>query len=244
MDCIFVWSRLTWVSLFLSLHQPSGVLPCSSALIITAVLSLLRICSGVSSSSSTGCSEVCRNVIGSGKVQKCALEALTALSSSPGKTVYVWDDWNSEQDFLFFLNLFYFSLMGNVIGKTATVPTELNGASQYNSKIVQNIVSHFLCTERPSQIKLYTMYWHKNKCYSVLTWYVLFSVRRCFLRMKNLACILQHVCFRSKGEDQWSVHSSDTISEQSWFWPNCKLFLSMHTLIQLSLFVFCHWLSR
>ncbi|XP_045904138.1 BRCA1-associated ATM activator 1 isoform X3 [Micropterus dolomieu] len=64
--------------------KPSGVLPCSSALIITAVLSLLRICSGVSSSSSTGCSEVCRNVIGSGKVQKCALEALTALSSSPG----------------------------------------------------------------------------------------------------------------------------------------------------------------
>ncbi|XP_031718914.1 integrator complex assembly factor BRAT1 isoform X2 [Anarrhichthys ocellatus] len=65
--------------------SPSGVLPCPPDLIVTAVLSLLRICSGVSSSSSsTSCSEVCRNVIGSGKVQKCALEALTALNSSPG----------------------------------------------------------------------------------------------------------------------------------------------------------------
>ncbi|XP_044047502.1 BRCA1-associated ATM activator 1 isoform X2 [Siniperca chuatsi] len=64
--------------------KPSGVLPCPPVLIVTAVLSLLSICSGVSSSSSAGCSEVCRNVIGSGKVQKCALEALTALSCSPG----------------------------------------------------------------------------------------------------------------------------------------------------------------
>ncbi|XP_078022278.1 integrator complex assembly factor BRAT1 isoform X3 [Epinephelus lanceolatus] len=63
---------------------PSSVLPCPPQLIVTAVLSLLRICSGVSFSSSSGFSEVCRNVIGSGKVQKCALEALTALSSSPG----------------------------------------------------------------------------------------------------------------------------------------------------------------
>ncbi|KAM9362562.1 integrator complex assembly factor BRAT1 [Symphorus nematophorus] len=62
--------------------MPSDVVPCPPDLIITAVLSLLKICSGVSSS--TGCSEVCRNVIGSGKVQKCALEALTALSSGPG----------------------------------------------------------------------------------------------------------------------------------------------------------------
>ncbi|KAF1395502.1 hypothetical protein PFLUV_G00012170 [Perca fluviatilis] len=61
-----------------------GVLPCPPVLIVTAVVSLLRICSGTSSSSSTVCSEVCRNVIGSGKVQKCALEALTALNSSPG----------------------------------------------------------------------------------------------------------------------------------------------------------------
>ncbi|XP_028450615.1 integrator complex assembly factor BRAT1 isoform X2 [Perca flavescens] len=63
---------------------PPGVLPCPPVLIVTAVVSLLRICSGTSSSSSTGSSEVCRNVIGSGKVQKCALEALTALNSSPG----------------------------------------------------------------------------------------------------------------------------------------------------------------
>ncbi|XP_070780725.1 BRCA1-associated ATM activator 1 [Enoplosus armatus] len=63
--------------------KPSHVLPCPPALIVTAVLSLLRICSGVSSSSSAGCSEACRNVIGSGKVQKCALEALIALGSSP-----------------------------------------------------------------------------------------------------------------------------------------------------------------
>lgn len=76
----------TTVSLF-SPPQPSDVLPCPPDLIVTAVLSLLRICSGVSSS--TGCSEVCRNVIGSSKVQKCALEALTALNSSPGKCVCV-----------------------------------------------------------------------------------------------------------------------------------------------------------
>ncbi|KAK5865780.1 hypothetical protein PBY51_020022 [Eleginops maclovinus] len=63
---------------------PPDVLPCPPVSIVTAVLSLLRICSGVFSSSSTGCSEVCRNVIGSGKVQKCALEALTTLTSSPG----------------------------------------------------------------------------------------------------------------------------------------------------------------
>ncbi|KAM7009330.1 integrator complex assembly factor BRAT1 [Tautogolabrus adspersus] len=63
---------------------PSGLLPCPPTLIITAVLSLMRICRGVSTSSSSGCSEVCRNVIGSGKVQKCALEALTFLSNNPG----------------------------------------------------------------------------------------------------------------------------------------------------------------
>ncbi|XP_034542857.1 BRCA1-associated ATM activator 1 [Notolabrus celidotus] len=63
---------------------PSGLLPCPPVLIIPAVLSLLRICSGVSSTLSSGCSETCRNVIGSGKIQKCALEALMSLSSSPG----------------------------------------------------------------------------------------------------------------------------------------------------------------
>ncbi|XP_071361622.1 BRCA1-associated ATM activator 1 [Trachinotus anak] len=64
--------------------MPPDLLPCPPALIVTAVLSLLRICSGDSSSSPAGCSEVFRNVIGSGKVQKSALEALTGLSSSPG----------------------------------------------------------------------------------------------------------------------------------------------------------------
>ncbi|KAM8878728.1 integrator complex assembly factor BRAT1 isoform 2-T2 [Spinachia spinachia] len=63
---------------------PSCVLPCAPYSIVTAVLSLLRVCSSVSSPSPPGCSEVSRNVIGSGKVQKCALEALTALHSSPG----------------------------------------------------------------------------------------------------------------------------------------------------------------
>ncbi|XP_019125310.2 integrator complex assembly factor BRAT1 isoform X2 [Larimichthys crocea] len=62
--------------------MPSDVLPCPPDLIVTAVLSLLRICSGISSSA--GCSEACRNLIGSGKVQKCALEALTTLNNSPG----------------------------------------------------------------------------------------------------------------------------------------------------------------
>ncbi|XP_030588459.1 integrator complex assembly factor BRAT1 isoform X2 [Archocentrus centrarchus] len=66
-------------------------LPCPPVLIVAAVLSLLRFCSGDSSSSSAGCSEVFRNVIGSGKVQKCALEALAALSNSPGVKVQLTD---------------------------------------------------------------------------------------------------------------------------------------------------------
>ncbi|XP_040892235.1 BRCA1-associated ATM activator 1 [Toxotes jaculatrix] len=64
--------------------MPPDLLPCPPVLIVTAVLSLLRICGGDSCSSSTGCTEVFRNVIGSGKVQKSALEALTGLSSTPG----------------------------------------------------------------------------------------------------------------------------------------------------------------
>ncbi|XP_028261952.1 integrator complex assembly factor BRAT1 isoform X2 [Parambassis ranga] len=62
----------------------SDCLPCPPVLIVTAVLLVLRLCSGDSSSSSAGCCEVFRNIIGSGKVQKYALEALTALHSSPG----------------------------------------------------------------------------------------------------------------------------------------------------------------
>lgn len=63
--------------------QPSAALPCPPGSVVAAVLSLLQICSGLSSS--PGHRELCRNVISSGKVQKCALEALTALSGSPGK---------------------------------------------------------------------------------------------------------------------------------------------------------------
>ncbi|KAK2817279.1 hypothetical protein Q5P01_025470 [Channa striata] len=64
--------------------MPPDVLPCPPDLIVTAVLSLLNVCSGHTSLSHTGCNEVFRNVIGSGKVQKCALEALSALSCCPG----------------------------------------------------------------------------------------------------------------------------------------------------------------
>ncbi|XP_037830668.1 BRCA1-associated ATM activator 1 isoform X2 [Kryptolebias marmoratus] len=62
-------------------------LPCSPAEIVSAVLSVLRLCSGDSPSSSPGCAEVLRNVTGSGRVQKCALDALSALSSSSGVKV-------------------------------------------------------------------------------------------------------------------------------------------------------------
>lgn len=80
--CLICSSVITSLSLSLSLsfHQPADVLPCPPGLIVTAVLTLLTICSGHTSLSS----EVFRNVIGSGKVQKCALEALTALSCCPG----------------------------------------------------------------------------------------------------------------------------------------------------------------
>ncbi|CAB1436271.1 unnamed protein product [Pleuronectes platessa] len=64
--------------------MPGDLLPCPPVSILTAVLSLLRIVSGDSSSLSSGCSEVFRNLVGSGKVQKCSLEVLTGLSSSPG----------------------------------------------------------------------------------------------------------------------------------------------------------------
>ncbi|XP_029000914.1 BRCA1-associated ATM activator 1 isoform X2 [Betta splendens] len=67
---------------------PADLLPCPPGLIVTAVLALLSISSGQNSASSsptaTSCTEVSRNVIGSSKVQKCALEALAALSCCPG----------------------------------------------------------------------------------------------------------------------------------------------------------------
>lgn len=74
-------------SLFSSLpSQAPDCLPCSLHDVVSAVLSLLRLCSGDSSSSLPVCAEVLRNVTGSGRVQKCALDALAALSSSSGKT--------------------------------------------------------------------------------------------------------------------------------------------------------------
>uniref|UniRef100_A0A146VV03 BRCA1-associated ATM activator 1 n=1 Tax=Fundulus heteroclitus TaxID=8078 RepID=A0A146VV03_FUNHE len=58
-------------------------LPCPQSLVVRAVLSLLRLCRGDCSSSSAGCVGVFRYVTGSSKVQKCAMEALSALSKSP-----------------------------------------------------------------------------------------------------------------------------------------------------------------
>ncbi|MEQ2214466.1 hypothetical protein XENOCAPTIV_008316, partial [Xenoophorus captivus] len=51
--------------------------------IVSAVLSLLKLCCGDTSSSSAGCVGVFRFVTGSSKVQKCSMEALSALSKSP-----------------------------------------------------------------------------------------------------------------------------------------------------------------
>ncbi|KAM4594346.1 integrator complex assembly factor BRAT1 isoform 2-T2 [Fundulus diaphanus] len=58
-------------------------LPCPQSLVVRAVLSLLRLCRGDCSSSSAGCVAVFRFVTGSSKVQRCAMEALSALSKSP-----------------------------------------------------------------------------------------------------------------------------------------------------------------
>uniref|UniRef100_A0A7N6B5P6 BRCA1-associated ATM activator 1 n=1 Tax=Anabas testudineus TaxID=64144 RepID=A0A7N6B5P6_ANATE len=85
MDVILQCNNVTvFLSLSLSFHQPADVLPCPPGLIVTAVLTLLTICSGHTSLSS----EVFRNVIGSGKVQKCALEALTALTKEKANEVF------------------------------------------------------------------------------------------------------------------------------------------------------------
>lgn len=66
-------------------HQPSDVLPCPPGHIVTAVLSVLKLASGMSTPAASG--ELSRNIMHCGRVQKCALEALIALSSSPGKIV-------------------------------------------------------------------------------------------------------------------------------------------------------------
>lgn len=72
-------------ALFLSSHQPSDVLPCPPGDIVTAVLSVLKLTSGLSTPADSR--ELSRNIMHCGRVQKCALEALIALSNSPGKNV-------------------------------------------------------------------------------------------------------------------------------------------------------------
>ncbi|XP_051941114.1 BRCA1-associated ATM activator 1 isoform X2 [Hippocampus zosterae] len=69
--------------------MPPGILPCHPAMIVLSVVTLLRICSGDASTSSSSSldgykNEVYRCIVSSGKVQKSALEALASLSSSTG----------------------------------------------------------------------------------------------------------------------------------------------------------------
>ncbi|XP_077428214.1 integrator complex assembly factor BRAT1 isoform X2 [Vanacampus margaritifer] len=69
--------------------MPPEVLPCNPAVIVLSVVTLLRICSGDISTSSSSLlngrkNEAFRCIVSSGKVQKSALEALTSLSGSPG----------------------------------------------------------------------------------------------------------------------------------------------------------------
>ncbi|CAL8330890.1 unnamed protein product [Lota lota] len=63
---------------------PPDVLPCPIGSLVTVILSLLRICSGHATLSPIGSAKAYRNLIGCGKVQRCSLEALTALAESPG----------------------------------------------------------------------------------------------------------------------------------------------------------------
>lgn len=67
--------------------QPSDALSCRPDSVVAAVLSTLKICAG--SSSPAARSEVSRNIIGSSRVQRCALEALAAFVNSPGKCLCV-----------------------------------------------------------------------------------------------------------------------------------------------------------
>ncbi|KAM9792183.1 integrator complex assembly factor BRAT1 [Neosynchiropus ocellatus] len=64
------------------LSQPADVLPCPPAAIVLALVALLRICVGESAS---GDKDVFRNLVGSARVQKCALEALRRLSGAAGE---------------------------------------------------------------------------------------------------------------------------------------------------------------
>ncbi|XP_029950057.1 BRCA1-associated ATM activator 1-like [Salarias fasciatus] len=70
----------------ITLMDPECV-PCPPPVIVAAVVSSLRLCSGDSSSSPAGCSEAFRNIVGNKKVQKCGLEALIGLTNCPGVKV-------------------------------------------------------------------------------------------------------------------------------------------------------------
>ncbi|CAF92735.1 unnamed protein product [Tetraodon nigroviridis] len=86
--------------------MPCDMVSCPPDSVVSAVLSVLKICSGFSPPADSR--RVSRNVIGSSKVQKCALEALTALSASPDLTAAVgkrvcdmrWEVRDSTVEFL------------------------------------------------------------------------------------------------------------------------------------------------
>lgn len=59
---------------------PPDFLPCPLGLMVSTVVSLLHMSTG-DSSVSPGCAEANRYIYGNGKIQKCALEVLTALSN-------------------------------------------------------------------------------------------------------------------------------------------------------------------
>ncbi|XP_057698842.1 BRCA1-associated ATM activator 1 isoform X2 [Corythoichthys intestinalis] len=72
--------------------MPPDVLPCSPTMIVLSVVTLLRMFSGDTSSTSSSSlfngykNEKVQCIISSRKVQKCALEMLVSLSASPGVT--------------------------------------------------------------------------------------------------------------------------------------------------------------
>ncbi|XP_028314827.1 integrator complex assembly factor BRAT1 isoform X2 [Gouania willdenowi] len=82
-SCISIICTCLTNSPLITVLDPS-FLPCSLDVIISSILLMLRLCSGDTLSVSSGCSGAVRNVIGSSKVKKCALEALMSVSSSPG----------------------------------------------------------------------------------------------------------------------------------------------------------------
>ncbi|MEQ2181026.1 hypothetical protein GOODEAATRI_007145 [Goodea atripinnis] len=82
-SCCYPWTSLPASLCWMKTPQAPDCLPCPQRRIVSAVLSLLKLCCGDTSSSSAGCVGVFRFVTGSSKVQKCSMEALSALSKSP-----------------------------------------------------------------------------------------------------------------------------------------------------------------